>query len=102
MSKTDKSNKGFASPACSMHELDTAWVTAADLALNVKHLRQAERERLIEARLALQLPSRHQHDEGLLAAHRLRRLGISRPGLFFALFVTPAGRLRRPKRWRVL
>ena len=66
MSKTDDPNESFASPPCSMHELDTAWVTAADQASDVKRWRKAERNRLIEARLALPLPVRRQHDERMV------------------------------------
>lgn len=72
MSESDNRYKGFASPPCSMHELDAGWAAVPDRVADVAHWRKAERKRLIAVRLASPLRIRRQNDARLLellAAH---------------------------------
>jgi 5,10-methenyltetrahydrofolate synthetase len=72
---------GFASPACSMHEVDPQYTglapySDAEEAKNIARWRKAERERLISGRLAVTAETRARYSASIAATlHRL----IGRP-----------------------
>jgi 5,10-methenyltetrahydrofolate synthetase len=65
----DDRSPGFASPACSMHEVDPAYtgLEPVDPAVALKRWRKAERERLLAERLAIAAERRTAHSRRIAA-----------------------------------
>ncbi len=78
MADDENGPREYASPACSAHELDPAYVLGAGDPGAVARWRKAERERLIAARLAVPAAERTEAAAGV--AHALDRLVEVAPG----------------------